>query len=220
MSVEGENAVLEMSQLRRRPAVVLCVLVVLAAGCGGKGASSVVKETTASNSPAVAGNATKHDDSRSPSTAPVSSTSRLLGKPVVTTLRCPGKELYSPAADARGDVFVYSASGAGCVFKITPSAVSNVLISGSQLTQAPIACDQIGDVFFFESQWKLCEMNAQGKVTFLAGQPRKLDLSGSIGSADQTVSVDGRGAAAAFTEPTDLACDEAGNVYVGEASAT
>jgi hypothetical protein len=130
------------------------------------------------------------------------------------------------AVDAAGNVYVMDSSGgfdnitdAGdeTIRKITPAGVVTTL-AGSAVQRAYVngtgaaarfydlggaALDAAGNLYVADFD-TIREITPAGVVTTLAGSP------GQVGSAD------GTGAAAEFNDPTGVAVDAAGNVYVAD----
>jgi sugar lactone lactonase YvrE len=122
------------------------------------------------------------------------------------------------AADSAGNVYV-AASGCNTVRKIAPSGVVSTFagtataIGSADGTGAAarfnvptgVASDSAGNVYLADSDnHTVRKITPVGVVTTLAG------TAGAPGNTD------GTGAAARFNNPTGLATDSAGNVYVGD----
>ncbi len=139
---------------------------------------------------------------------------------VVTTLAATAS-FYSPAGvatDSAGNVYVAD-TGNNIIRKITPTLAVSTLAGSASVTgstngtgtaakfNTPIgsATDTAGNVYVSDSgNDTIRKITPAGVVTTFAG------TAGSAGS------VDGTGAAARFSQPTDVATDAANNIYVAD----
>ncbi|HEX3481921.1 MAG TPA: NHL repeat-containing protein [Kofleriaceae bacterium] len=121
------------------------------------------------------------------------------------------------AVDSAGNVYVADA-GNHTIRKVTPAGAATTLagtagMSGKAdgtgavarfLNPEGVAVDSSGNVYVADGNATIRKITAAGVVTTLAG------TAGMPGSAD------GTGAAARFSEPSGVAVDSAGNVYVAD----
>jgi sugar lactone lactonase YvrE len=123
---------------------------------------------------------------------------------------------FGIACNASGTLYIADVDNNN-VRKITPAGKVTTLAgkAGQQgstdgmgaaarfMTPTGIACDAAGNLYVTDSSNNtIRKITPAGKVTTLAGK------ASSAGSAD------GMGAAASFNNPTGIACDAAGNLYV------
>lgn len=107
------------------------------------------------------------------------------------------------AVDASGFVYVAD-SGNGSIRKITPSGTVTTL-PGHWLRTVGVAVDKNGNVFVSDPfSWTISKISPSGDVAFIAGEK---DVLGSR---------DGTGRQALFWDPTGLATDTAGRLYVAD----
>jgi len=109
------------------------------------------------------------------------------------------------ATDARGNV--YAIVNGNQIVKITPGGTITTL-PGASLRQIPyaLAVDAQGNVYVADIYYSNIQIvTPNGLASILAGSP-----TGKQGSTD------GTGAAALFNEPTGLAVDGSGNVFVAD----
>jgi sugar lactone lactonase YvrE len=124
----------------------------------------------------------------------------------VTTLANADWEFLNPSAvavDGSGNLFVLDRGLPAAIWKITPNGVATIVSEASQFgLSAGMAVDTSGNVFVADTGNSIRKITPDGIVTTLAG--------GQLGSAD------GDGSAAQFNNPSGLAVDKAGNVYVAD----
>jgi sugar lactone lactonase YvrE len=100
--------------------------------------------------------------------------------------------------DASGNVFVVDGNGSGR--KITPEGV----VTTTTVRADSVAVDGIGNVYVSDGRYTISKITPTGSPTTLAG------TDGVKGSTD------GTGAQASFTDPSGIAADGVGNVYVAD----
>ncbi|HEY9897765.1 MAG TPA: IPT/TIG domain-containing protein [Pantanalinema sp.] len=103
---------------------------------------------------------------------------------------------------ATGDLYYISAQG---LTRLSPSGASTLLVPhGVFIGVSGLAVDAAGDVYVCErAAHRISKVASNGAVSVLAG-------AGSTGAQD------GPGASATFNQPSDLALDGAGNLYVAD----
>jgi NHL repeat len=128
------------------------------------------------------------------------------------------------ACDSAGNVYVADTDN-NCIRKITPAGVVTTLAGNINTTTSGnadgpgidarfygpsgVACDSVGNVYVADS-YNHCirKVTPAGDVTTLAGNI----------NTHQSGNADGIGPLAMFYEEQGVACDSAGNVYVGDSS--
>jgi sugar lactone lactonase YvrE len=122
---------------------------------------------------------------------------------------------YGIATDAAGNVYV-SDWGDGLIRKISPLGIVTAVTGGDPLTSAidigypadpaGITLDAAGNLYVADASDNMIrKISPSGVVTTLAG------------GGSNPLSPDGTGTAASFNNPTGVAVDAAGNVYVADA---
>ena len=127
---------------------------------------------------------------------------------------------YGTAVDASGNVYVADLGNA-VIRKITPAGVVSTL-AGTQ--GAPGSADGTGTAASFNAPYDVAT-DAAGNVYVADGGNnaiRKITPAGVVttfaGTAGVSGSADGTGSAASFSQPTGIAVDGLGNIYVADAS--
>lgn len=113
------------------------------------------------------------------------------------------------AAGPGGNLYVAD-TGNGAIRLVTPAGVVSTLVSAAALGSAAafsnpsvVAVDASGNAFFADNGTRsIFKLDTSGNVTFIAGNNQN------------TGSVDGTGAAASFSDPSGIAVDATGNLYV------
>jgi hypothetical protein len=122
---------------------------------------------------------------------------------VVTTLATGFHYPWGVAVDTNGNVYVGDQLN-DAIRKVTPAGEVTTLATGFN-DPSGVAVDSAGNVYVADSyNDTVRKVTPAGVVTTLAG------LAGNAGSAD------GTGSAARFDNPTGVAVDSAGNVYVAD----
>jgi sugar lactone lactonase YvrE len=134
---------------------------------------------------------------------------------------------YAVAVGSGGDLYVTDTDN-NLIRKVTPQGVVTTLAGGSTggsvdgtgaaaLFRSPsgIAVDSSGNLYVADTgNNSIRKVTQAGVVTTLAGTEGVASTADEAGAISPPGSVDGTGAAASFSQPTGLAIDSAGNLFV------
>jgi len=134
---------------------------------------------------------------------------------------------YAVAVGSGGDLYV-SDTDNNLIRKVTPQGVVTTLAGGANggsvdgngtaaLFRSPsgIAIDSSGNLYVADTgNNSIRKITPAGVVTTLAGTEGTATTADEVGAISPSGSTDGTGAGASFSQPTGLAIDSAGNLFV------